>query len=99
MSIKIVTLYEPQSTDGYRSFGEGVYFKIKTLADNYAKNKHKSYAYLSEEHKAIVDGEDYYLLKSEFPVYVEGSEKADEQKRKSALSKLSEEDKKVLGLC
>ncbi len=98
MSIKIVTIYEPQYSNGCRNFGEGVYFKTETLADNYSKNKHKAYASYSKDYKAIVDGEDYYLLKIESPVYIEGSEKADEQKRKEALSKISEEDKRVLGL-
>lgn len=98
MTIKIVTLYEPQSSDGYGSFGDGVYFKTETLADNYSKNKHKAYASYSKDYKAIVDGEDYYLLERETPVYVEGSNKSKERKREIALSKLSEEDKKVLGL-
>lgn len=98
MSIKIVAIYEPQYSNGCRNFGEGVYFKTETLADNYSKNKHKAYASYSQDYKAIVDGEDYYLLERETPVYVEGSNKSKEQKRKLALSKLSEEDKKVLGL-
>lgn len=95
MSIKLVTLYEPRSTDGYRSFGEGCYFKMSSSAEDYSRKKNGAYSASNKEHKSIVDGDN---LKSGSPVYVEGTEKADEQKRKLALSKLSEEDKKVLGL-
>lgn len=98
-SAKPIFLYEPASTDGYTSSGDGIYFLDETSAQGRANLRHGSYAVAPIRHYAIEDGKGrYYLLKQSRPVPIADSKQATEDIAKAARAKLSKEELKALGL-
>ena len=98
MSINIVTLYQPQYTDGYRNYPMEFYFETKHQADGKAIAVHGDYATLPKEVKAVCDEGSYYILAKETPVYLHDSDMDKERRRQEALGKLSDEERELLGL-
>lgn len=97
--MKIVTLYEPASSDGYSSKGDKQYNLDKTVAVAQGKQKHGNYANTPFEHLAVKDTDGkYYLLKQAEPVLLADSAEAKAEIKKTALAKLSAEERQVLGL-
>lgn len=97
--MEIVRLYEPASTDGYTHSGDGVYYLDESVARSVGKNRHGNYSVDPLLHLAIeiIKG-DYLRLVSSHPVHLADSEKAKDEIREKALSKLSDEEKELLGL-
>lgn len=95
--MKIVTLYQPQHSDGYRNYSENVYFLNHNEADSYAKEKHKAYSSSPKEVKAICDEGSYYILEQETPVYLHNSDLDKEKRKQQVLGKLSPEERELLG--
>lgn len=97
--IKIVTIYESASTDGYTGFGDGIFFTEKNLAENRSKSKHGNYSTRPFSHLAIeIETGKYILVKSENPVCIEDGVAEKEAQKQNALSKLSDYEKEILGL-
>lgn len=97
--MKIISLFEPASSDGYKHFGDGVFHLSASNADQAAKNKHGGYAVEPIKHDAIEfeDGR-YLLLKSTKPVSIVGTTQATEDIAKAALEKLTPAERVALGL-
>ena len=97
--MKNVTLYEPASSDGYVPYGAGFYFLDEGLAKQWAINKHGAYAVDPIIHNAVEreDGR-FLILKSTEAVSVMNTAQLKEDIRLKALSKLSPEEREVLGL-
>jgi hypothetical protein len=103
MKLEIVKLIESASSDGYKPSGDGNFFLDCSLATAFAKGKYGNHADIIE-HWAVKESEDsYYILGSwclnmPEPVALFNSEAAKNQIKEKALSKLTEEEKKILGL-
>lgn len=96
---EIVTLYEPASSDGYSSKGDGKYYLESHVATAQGKQRHGNYASSNFEHPAIKgDAGKFWLLKQTTPVVLADSAEAQAEIKKAALAKLSAEERKVLGL-
>ncbi len=95
--MKIVTLYESGSTDGYKPFGDSTYFNFESKAVSFANNKHGGFSIKPIKHSAIEHQGKYYLLKSSDPVGLYNSEFEKEKLKEAALAKLSKEERKALG--
>lgn len=97
--MKIIQVYESQSSDGYRDIGDGRYFKTAAEAENYAKIVHKGYATRPKMINVVEYFEGEYLkLESTNTIVLYGTEQERERKKKIALDKLTEEEKHLLGL-
>ena len=97
--MNIIQIYESASTDGYKSFGDGVFFDTSTGANAFAKQKHGGYAVDALKHLSIMDKDGrYYLLKDTNPISLYGSRQAGEDMAKAALAKLTPEERKALGI-
>ncbi len=96
---EIIKLYEPTSSDGHSSTGDGVYFLDIELARMTSEQKHGNYASSPIMHLGIeIEKDKYLLLKQEKPVLLANSESAISEVKKNAISKLSEEEIDILGL-
>ena len=96
--MKIVTLYQPQYTDGYKHYPLNIYFESETDSDTYSKDNHQSYAVDSKSLKAIVAGDgEYYILSSDQPVHLYDSGLEKEKIIQQALDKLTKEERELLG--
>lgn len=97
--MNVIEIYESGSTDGYKHFGDNKYFLNESMAKAYAKNKHGNYCIDPIKHFAINAGDEkYYLLKSESPINLANSEAEKLKIKESALSKLSSEEREILGV-
>lgn len=97
--MKIITLYETAYTDGYNHFGDANFFLDESIAKASTRMKYKGYAVDPIKHSAVMISKDtFLLLKSPDPVYLAGSELEKLRIRENALSKLSKEEKEILGL-
>jgi hypothetical protein len=97
--MKIVTLYESASTDGYTATGDRLFYLDQGQAQAQSRAKHGGYSTLPLEHSAVAteDGR-YLLLKSTRPVSLAGSTQAVEDLAASALKKLTTDERRALGL-
>lgn len=101
---QVVTLFEPNFTsDGVRRSGDGEFFTNEQEANAVAVSKWGGHASRAEHHKALrVPGGWYYLLSNVDPVTVHGTwqhkAKLQEERRKSALAKLTPEEIEALGI-
>lgn len=97
--MEVIELYETASTDGYKQHPDGKFFESKFKAVAYGKNK---YGYHSTEpiaHFAISDGDgNYYLLQQKESIQLADSKAEMEKVKRAALSKLTIEERQVLGL-
>ena len=96
--MKIVTLWQPQHTDGDRYYPEDVYFQTLHEADAYTREKYGAYGAGPKEVKAICENGEYYLLQQESPVYLHNSDLDKEKRKQEVLSKLSPEERELLGV-
>lgn len=96
--MKIIYLYEPASSDGYHSSGDGSFHLDRDYAHQIAINRHGAYAANPHVHPAIeIEDGRYLLLKSSKPVSVAGTDQAVEDIAKKALSKLTPAERAALG--
>lgn len=97
--MKIIKLYEVASSDGYHDRGEGRYYLSESEAKTAGELKNQGWSATPIKHNAVQnDDGGYFLLTNTNPVYLEGSPQLEEEKKKKALSKLTKEEKKLLGL-
>lgn len=95
---KIIEIYESASADGYSLFGDGVYFTEKHQAEHFSRAKHGGCS-RCEAHAAIqTKSGEIYLLKRTTPVVMKDSREYNQKIKEAALAKLSEEEKRLLGL-
>lgn len=97
--MEIIKIYESASSDGYSATGDRLYFLDEAIATATAKRKHGNYSTTSFQHFGVkVSNDEYLLVVSEKPIVLADSEMAKEKIRQSALSKLSKEERDVLGI-
>jgi len=96
--MKIVTLYQPQFTDGYTDFPMDVYFDNNEEANIYAKVNHGSYSVNCKPVKAICEEGEFYILQQEAPVYLHNSDLDKEKRKQELLDKLSQDERELLGV-
>ena len=96
--MKITTLFESASSDGYTTTGDGKYFSDFNDADDHAYLKHGGHGRVLTHNSIGIIDDEYYALVSTTPIVLYGSDKYDKLIRKTALEKLTVEDRKVLGL-
>lgn len=97
--MEIINIYESASTDGYTSTGDRKYFTEKSLAIAYGKNKHGNYVTDPICYYAInIPDDGYLILASKDPVFLADSEEEKKKIKDHALSKLSSEEREVLGI-
>lgn len=92
--MNITTLFEPASSDGWMSTGDGTYYLSEHLADAAARARHQGNAASSIKHLAVEIGLSgtYLLLKSPTPVHVVGTAAARSAIAASAIKKLSPDE-------
>lgn len=96
--MKIITLYESGSTDGYTDRGDGMFYLKEHEAKSYSENKHHGYGrVLTHKNVAEIDGE-YYMLKRVEPIVLANTVEELKKLRELAMNKLTDADKRVLGL-
>jgi len=99
MEVEKVTIYEIAETDGYRPCPRGIFLFKKAEAILLTKHLYGNYRADPIPHNALrAKDNDFYLLKSEKPVFLYDSEKAKEEIKEKALAKLTDEEKELLGL-
>lgn len=97
----IIIVYETSHTDGYKNNPGGDFFRTKEEAVAYAKVRFSGHGSSPIVHNAMVHGNGLlYLLKQVTPVTLADAtqEVLEAKKRNAALNKLTDEDKKILGL-
>ena len=98
INMKIITLYESGSTDGYTDSGSGMFYLLEHEARSHAENKHGCYGrVITHNSVAEIDGE-YYLLKRATPIVLANTLEQIKELKELAMSKLTDADKRVLGL-
>ena len=97
--MEIIKIYETASSDGYTNTGDKLYYLDLSIAKITSLNKHKGYQINPIKHFGIkVDNDTYLLLKSEEPIIIADTKTAIAEVRKTALNKLTNEEKELLGL-
>lgn len=95
--MKIITLYEAGSTDGYRSYGDGKFYLTLSEAE-VGSSRHGGHASpLTHNKIGYIDGQ-YYMLERITPIAIANSIEEKEQLRQSALKKLTKAEREVLGI-
>ena len=98
-AVKIVTLYESASSDGYRPSGDGLFYLNESEAKAAGDVKHSGWSCSPLQHEAMDTGDGkFYLLASSSPVALANTPAHKEQLRQMALKKLTDSEKKILGL-
>lgn len=96
--MKIIKLYESGTTDGYTTQGEGMFFVHEHEAKAYCEAKHQGYGRIvTHDNVAEIDGE-YYLLKRRSPITLASTIEAQKKLKEEILKKLTDDEKKILGL-